>query len=111
MAQVPNHLLRDWIVQLNDVAGSQHVDPGMAAELRGLAARANAFLTETSLGGTSDKRRGLGRGLEALIPTDSRGVDDIVELRERLRRIAASVTPTDSNSPERSYTAEAGPSL
>ena len=96
MAQVPNHLLRDWIVRLNDLAASQHVDPGMAAELRGLAAQANAFLTEDSQGGTVDKRRGLGRGLEALIPTDSERIDDIVELRDRLRRIAASVPPSSS---------------
>lgn len=99
MAQVPNHLLRDWIVQLNDVAETQHLDPSMAAELRGLAARADAFLAENSQGGTADKRRGLGRGLEALIPTDSERVEDIVALRDRLRRIAASATPADPITP------------
>ncbi len=100
MARIPNHLLREWIVTLNDVAASQQTDPGMAAELRRLAAMVDAFLTEVPSGGTYDKRRGLGRGLEALIPTQPGPIEDLGELRQRLRRIAASAAPVESTSGE-----------
>lgn len=88
MVRVPNNLLRDWIVQLNEVAQSQHLDPGVADELRRLAASADGFLTEDPSAVVAGKRRGLGRGLEALIPTEPMRVENLDQLRERLRRIA-----------------------
>ncbi len=95
MARVPNNLLRDWIVQLNEVAESQYLDPGVAAELRRLAASADGFLTQGTQTVAGDKRRGLGRGLESLIPTDQVRVESIDQLRERLRRIAGEATPSE----------------
>lgn len=93
MARVPEHLLRDWIVRLKSVADARHLDTGVVEELRRLAASADEFLTEPPRIGGDDKRRGLGRGLEALIPTDQVPIASIEELRARLRRIAASVAP------------------
>ncbi len=93
MARVPDHVLRDWIVRLNSVVDTQHLDPGVVDELRHLVASADEFLTKPPRIGGDDKRRGLGRGLEALIPTDQVPIASIEELRERLRRIAASVAP------------------
>lgn len=96
MAQIPNHLLHDWIERLNDVAETQNMDPGLASELRSLAARASAFLAEGPHGAITDRRRGLGRGLESLIPTGSGSVEDIGVLRAKLRRIAESASPDPS---------------
>lgn len=94
MARVPDHLLRDWIERLDDVANAPDLDPAMAEELGLMAGSLRDILGE-SLPTASDKRRGLGRGLESLIPTGTDTVEDIESLRDRLRRIAASARPLD----------------
>ena len=99
MARVPDQLLRDWIVRLDDVASASNLDPATAEEL-GLIARTLRDILSGSLTTGNDKRRGLGRGLESLIPTGAESVEDLESLRDRLRSIAASAKPADLNEPE-----------
>lgn len=99
MAQVPDYQLRDWISRLDHAASAPNVDQAVAEELGLLAGDLRGLLGE-SHPMTGDKRRGLGRGLESLIPTGTESVVDIQSLRDSLRRIAASATTSDAAEPE-----------
>ena len=99
MAQVPDYQLRDWIARLDHVAAAPDLDSETADELGLLAASLRHALGE-SHPITTDKRRGLGRGLESLIPTGAETGVDIESLRDRLRRIAASATASNPTEPE-----------
>ncbi len=94
MVRVPHQVLTGWIATLDCLAASleagESIPHSLADELHRIAAEASALLTH-STDTARAKRKGLGKGLEALIPAGGISETDVDGLRERLRRIAADV--------------------
>jgi hypothetical protein len=84
MVQVANDMLKEWSIVLDRVAtnvdAGQTVPKDLVRNLQRVTDQANALLAEAEISEAAGRRRGLGRGLDALIPTHSPNSTDLEHL-------------------------------
>lgn len=99
MARVSNDMLREWLAVLDHVVtridAGQTVPSRLAEEVHRVSDQAAAILTKAEETQVSGRKKGLGRGLDALIPAHATEEIDVENLRNRLRQIAEDAGTTD----------------